>query len=178
MKLCVCVITRSGSIQVSTLMRLMKIPIDVSIEWVDELDQTDKLKQLIPMYDRIVWVGYGMSGDVYSLLNPNLGQAIVPAAKRVDWEMFHTRTKAQSKEPASQRGLIFDTITEKSTNEVVSTQPRLWAINTRPLLKKIKKNPLPPYERFWSWMQHVAGQKIQVLGSMPVSMVFSHELKA
>lgn len=177
MKFCVCVITRSGAIHAHTLINLMKVHPEVAIEWVDELEQTDHLRQFMSKYDRIVWVGYGIAVDPMSLINPQLGHVIAPSPQRVDWDKFITSTKAGSAVDASQRGLVFDTITD-GRNALVSTQARFWAINTKPLLKKMKKKPLPPYERFWSWMQHVAEQKVQVLGSIPVSVVFSHELKA
>jgi len=169
-----CIVTRSGSIQVQTLQSLMKIPKEVDLEWCDESEQTDTLKKLIVKYDRLLWVGYGVNADFTRILNPDIGQVIVPSPKGIDWDRF---VSSKTNEPIHQRGLTWDTIVNKN-GHLVSTRPRLWAINTKPLLKKMKKNPLPPYERFWSWMQHVAGQKIQVLGSMPVSMVFSHELKA
>jgi len=174
MKFGACIVTRSGSIQVHTLRCLLKLPLEVALEWCDESDQTDTLARLLGKYDRLMWVGYGIHAEFIRILNPALGQVVVPSPKGVDWERF---VSSGTKEPVHQRGLTWDTTVDKS-GHIVKTQPRLWAVNTRPLLKKIKKNPLPPYERFWSWMQHVAGQKIQVLGSMPVSMVFSHELKA
>jgi len=174
MKFGACIVTRSGSIQVHTLRCLIHLPHEVSVEWCDESEQTDVLAKLINKYDRLVWVGYGICADIGLLLNPRMGQVVVPAPKGVDWDRF---VHKKSNEPNHQRGLMWDTIVDKN-GKVVKTLPRLWAINTKPLLKKMKKKPLPPYERFWPWMQHVAEQKVQVLGSIPVSVVFSHELKA
>jgi hypothetical protein len=68
---------------------------------------------------------------------------VFPAVKEgIDWGTFEKKTKAGSKEPAGQRGLQFDTTVGKKLAdglyECDVTSARVWAMDTKPVDKKIR----------------------------------------
>jgi len=61
----------------------------------------------------------------------------------IDWDMFKEKIKSDSKEPPSQMGLHFDTRVGKKISkdiyQVSSTDARVWMMNTKNVMKSIRK---------------------------------------
>jgi hypothetical protein len=96
--------------------------------------------------------------------------------------MFTKKTKEGSTEPANQRGLDFDTTVGKklgdSLYEVTDTEARVWAMDAKPIDKKLRggKVPvkLPGDESMFRVLQGL-GIKIGALTSATVICHFVHE---
>jgi len=170
-------VTRSGHVMVQTLVTLLRIYHNISIEFVEEVNRTRDLRKFISKFDRIVWVEYGVVVESLDrLLDPSNPCVIVPTPRSVDWKQFSERSLSATTEPVHQRGLRWDTWVQD--NEIVQTSPHLWALNTKPVRKKLVKSEMPVMEMFWEWIQHTARLKPKVIGDLEVQMVFSHVLSA
>ena len=178
MNIAIVCVTRSGCVSVQTLITLLKCHPKIPVEFVDENQRTDELRKLMKQYDRIVWIEYGVvfKEGMDMLLNPANGNIIVPAPVAVNWKQFEERVDHQC-EPVHQRGLVWDTWVQKN-GTITQTNPHLWAINTRPVTRKLKKIEMPPFERFWNWMIHSAHLKPKIVNDREIQMVFSHVLSA
>jgi hypothetical protein len=62
----------------------------------------------------------------------------------IDWDMFKKKVLGNSTEPIGQMGLNFDTVVgpavEENIHVVTKTNPRCWAIDTKPVIKALKGN--------------------------------------
>lgn len=155
----ICAVTRNKSISATTLHTLMNINmysivkgIHIDVHFVQDMSG---LSKLIKSGERIVWLDYGTNIDqdnirlVFDPLDKDVRVLVCPAVKEgIDWEMFRKKTMADSKEPASQRALTFDTEVGKKIADglydVKKTSARVWIMEPKPIDKKLRgeKNPV------------------------------------
>ena len=134
--------------------------------------------------DRLLWIDYGTSVDLDTLQRmcgdfPDGYKILVAPCvlEGVDWALFKKKTIENSNEPVHQRGLHFDTTivpTEKPIAEFVSskTDCRVFAIDTKPVLKKLRDVDSP-----YKSMEHLKkiGVKIGVLRLCSVTCHYVYE---
>ena len=151
------VVTRNRSIYVKTLHMLLgiqtlcshvKLPIDLNFVRDANKDKMETLKRKLKDADRVLWIEYGVSCDRDSVQNfiknfDGFSSIVFPVVKEgVDWDMFKRKLQEGSEEPSEQKGLTFDTdVTPKKVGDyypVTKTEPSLWAMDTKNVLKKIK----------------------------------------
>ena len=186
-------VTRNKSISATTLHTAMNIHMNCMIKGI-HLDisfvpDKSNLIRLIKTGERIIWLEYGTNLDeasIHKAIGPfekNLQVLVFPAIKEgINWDMFARKTKAGSTEPANQRGLEFDTSVGKklgdSLYEVTSTEARVWAMDSRPVDKKLRgeKTPvkLPSDESMFRVLGGL-GIRIGAVTSATVICHFVHE---
>ena len=189
----VCMVTRNKSISATTLHTAMNIHMNCMIKGI-HLDisfvpDKSNLPRLIKTGERIIWLEYGTNLDeasIHKAIGPfekNLQVLVFPAIKEgINWDMFARKTKAGSTEPVNQRGLEFDTSVGKklgdSLYEVTSTEARVWAMDSRPVDKKLRgeKTPvkLPSDESMFRVLAGL-GIRIGAVTSATVICHFVHE---
>jgi len=189
----VCAVTKNKSISATTLHTMMNIHMQCMIRGIhlDIAFVPDKstLPRLLRTGERIIWMEYGTNLDEGSLIkaitpfDKNLQVLVFPSVKEgINWDMFTKKTKEGSTEPANQRGLDFDTSVGKklgdSLYEVTDTEARVWAMDAKPIDKKLRggKVPvkLPGDESMFRVLQGL-GIKIGALTSATVICHFVHE---
>jgi hypothetical protein len=154
----VCVVTRNKSLAATTLHSLMNINmysmmkgIHVDIHFVSDMSG---LPKLIKTGERIIWFDYGTNIDeetLKKLIDPfekDVKVLVCPSVREgIDWDMFRRKTLAGSKEPVYQRALTFDTDVSKKLDdglyEVVKTSARVWAMDSKPIDKKLRGDKVP-----------------------------------
>ena len=154
----VCVVTRNKSLAATTLHSLMNINMysmmkgtHVDIHFVSDMSG---LPKLIKTGERIIWFDYGTNIDeetLKKLIDPfekDVKVLVCPSVREgIDWDMFRRKTLAGSKEPAYQRALTFDTDVSKKLDdglyEVVKTSARVWAMDSKPIDKKLRGDKVP-----------------------------------
>lgn len=154
----ICVVTRNKSISATTLHTLMNINmygilkgVHIDVHFVQDMSG---LSKLIKSGERIVWLDYGTNIDqdnirlVFDPLDKDVRVLVCPAVKEgIDWEMFRTKTVADSKEPISQRALSFDTEVGKKIADgfydVKKTSARVWIMDSKPIDKKLRGEKTP-----------------------------------
>ena len=151
-------VTKNKSVSATTLHSVMNIHMQCMMRGIhlDIAFVTDKsgLAKLIKTGERIVWFEYGTNLDADSLVkailpfDKNLQVLVFPAVKEgINWDAFKKKTLAGSTEPANQRGLEFDTVVGKKLSdglyEVASTSARVWAMDARPVDKKLRGGKIP-----------------------------------
>jgi hypothetical protein len=170
----VCVVTKNKSISATTLHSLMNINMyammmgkHVDVQFVTDMSG---LPKLIKTGERIVWFDYGTNIDeetLKKLIEPfekDVKVLVCPAVKEgIDWNMFRKKTLEGSSEPASQRALTFDTDVGKKLDdglyEVVKTSARVWAMDSKPVDKKLRgekiqvKLPTASYDEMFETLQ-------------------------
>ena len=110
---------------------------------------------------------------------------VFPSVKEgIDWEKFAKRTNENTKEPACQRGLEFDTEVGKKISpgiyECAKTSARVWLMDTKPVDKKLrggKENlqlPVADEGIMFARLQQI-GVKIAVASEAMVVCHFVHE---
>jgi hypothetical protein len=111
---------------------------------------------------------------------------VFPSVKEgINWSMFEKKTKEGSTEPVGQRALEFDTQVGKKLAdglyECQSTSARVWAMDTKPVDKKLRggkepvKLPLEGSpENMFNTLQRI-GIKIGVMSEAIVVCHFVHE---
>lgn len=154
------IVTRNRSIYVKTLHMLLGIqgmcahvglPVDLTFVKDANRDKMEIMKKKMKSADRLVWVEYGVSCDREHLKNfiqkfEGFDALVMPVVKEgIDWDMFKKKVKAGSTEPSYQKGLTFDTeVSNKVLNKeedfygVTSTDPSLWSMDPKSVLKKLK----------------------------------------
>jgi hypothetical protein len=189
----VCAVTKNKSISATTLHTMMNIHMNCMIKGI-HLDISfvpDKanLPRLIKTGERIVWLEYGTNLDESSIMKAilpfekNLQVLVFPAVKEgINWDMFTKKTKAGSTEPVNQRGLEFDTAVGKklgdSLYEVTSTEARVWAMDGKPVDKKLRGEKVPvklPADESMFRVLQGQGIKIGAVTSATVICHFVHE---
>jgi len=189
----VCAVTRNKSISATTLHTMMNIHMQCMMKGI-HLDISfvpDKagLPRLIKTGERIVWLEYGTNLDEGSIMKAilpfekNLQVLVFPAVKEgINWDMFSKKTKAGSTEPANQRGLEFDTSVGRkladSLYEVTSTEARVWAMDGKPVDKKLRGEKVPvklPADESMFRVLQGQGIKIGAVTSATVICHFVHE---
>ena len=189
----VCAVTKNKSISATTLHTMMNIHMNCMIKGIhlDICFVPDKagLPRLIKTGERIVWLEYGTNldeGSIQKAIMPfekNLHVLVFPAVKEgINWDMFARKTKAGSTEPANQRGLEFDTSVGRkladSLYEVTSTEARVWAMDGKPVDKKLRGEKVPvklPMDESMFRVLQGQGIKIGAVTSATVICHFVHE---
>lgn len=191
----VCVVIRAKSIAATTLHAMMNINMyamhkgyHVDIHFVKDMSG---LPKLIKTGERIVWFDYGTSIDEESIkkvcepFEKDVKMIVCPAVKEgVDWDMFRKKTLAGTSEPASQRGLTFDTSVGKKIAdglyEVTKSEARVWAMDSKPIDKKIRGNKVQlklatdTYESLFTQLISL-GIKVAALSKARVVCQYTHE---
>jgi hypothetical protein len=189
----VCMVTKNKAISATTLHSVMNIHMNCMVRGIhlDISFVSDKsnLPKLIKTGERIIWFEYGTNLDEGSIpktilpFEKGIQVLVFPSVKEgVNWEMFSRKTREGSLEAANQRGLEFDTsVGQKlgeSLYEVRETEARVWAMDSRPVDKKIRggKVPvkLPPDESMFRVLAN-QGIKIGAVTSATVICHFVHE---
>jgi hypothetical protein len=186
-------VTRNKSISATTLHSAMNIHmqcmvrgIHLDISFVPDKSQ---LPKLIKSGERIIWFEYGTNLDEASIIKSispfekNLQVLVFPSVKEgINWDMFARKTKANSTEPANQRGLEFDTAVGRkladSLYEVTSTEARVWAMDAKPVDKKLRGDKIPvklPADESMFRVLQGLGVKIGAVTSATVICHFVHE---
>lgn len=154
----VCVVTRNKSLAATTLHSLMNINmysmmkgLHVDVHFVTDMSS---LPKLIKSGERIIWFDYGTNIDeetLKKLVDPfekDVKVLVCPSVREgIDWDMFRRKTVQGSNEPVYQRALTFDTdVSKKLDNglyEVVKTSARVWAMDSKPIDKKLRGDKVP-----------------------------------
>lgn len=186
MQLTLCLVTRNKALYTTTLHSAMALNmicmikgISLNIQFVT--DQVVPSTKILKGCDRLLWLDYGVSvnQDTLEKLISFDGNIVVPCVTgEVDWEKFRKKTIENSEEPIHQRGLNFDIemvpiSKRKDVSEYVSGSCRVFAIDSKQVLKKIRESP---HEDFKSFDQlKKLGLKIYVLRSAPVTCHYVYE---
>jgi len=151
-------VTRNKSISATTLhtamnthMLCMQRGLHIEIHF---LEDKSTLPKIIKTGERIFWMDYGTNLNTEELARvvmpfENGVQVLVfPSVKEgIDWAMFAKKTVEGSTEPASQRGLAFDTEVGKKwadgIYECTKTSARVWAMDAKPVDKKLRGGKTP-----------------------------------
>ena len=189
----ICAVTRNKSISATTLHTMMNIHMlcmmkgfHLDIAFVND---RSGLPKLLKTGERIIWMEYGTNLDEASLrraLDPfekGVQVLVFPAVREgINWQAFAKRTKEGSTEPANQRGLEFDTVVGKklgeSLYEVTSTEARVWAMDAKPVDKKIRGDKVPvklPLDETMFCTLQKLGIKVGALTSATVICHFVYE---
>jgi hypothetical protein len=154
------IVTRSSSIAVKTLHTLLNLTRICSqkqhshelIYVNDDLFERQSVFFKKAKYcDRLIWINYSVNVDNDSLdkltdkFVTGYQCLVLPCVTPgVDWDMFKSKIRKDSKEPIYQMGLNFDTAVGKSIGEnlhvVTYTDPKCWAVDAKPVLKALKGN--------------------------------------
>lgn len=191
----VCVLTRNKALSATTLHSLMNIHgyammknQHVEIHFVNDLTG---LPKLIKTGERIIWFDYGTNIEEETLkrlcdpFEKDVKVLVCPSVKEgIDWDMFRCKTLAKSTEPVSQRALTFDTdVTKKLADglyEVSKTSARVWAMDSKPIDKKIRgdkvqvKLPTDSYEAMFDTLLRI-GIKVGAATKAKVVCHYVHE---
>ena len=152
------VVTRSVSISVKTLHTLLSLnrltsmkrqTLEIVYVNDDAFEKKAAFLKKAGSCDRLVWLNFSVHVDEVSLdkmldkfVNGYHCLVLPGVTPGIDWDMFKKKVLSDSKEPVNQMGLNFDTEVGKSIGEnlyiVTSTDPKAWAIDTKPVLKAIK----------------------------------------
>lgn len=188
-----CIVTKNRTLNVTTLHTAMNIHvfcmtnhINLQINFIP--DRSAFPKQLkSSSSDRIILVDYGVSTDM-DTIEKLVGEfpdgyrtLVVPCVtENVDWDAFKQKTLASSSEPASQRGLTFDTIASSSSSkkQIVdfvssSSDGKLLAMDVKAVLRKLRDADNVPYKSLDQIKK--LGVKIGVLRSSNVTYNFPYE---
>jgi len=192
----VCMVTRNKSISATTLHTAMNIHmlcmmrgIHLEIHFVDD---RSTLPKLIKTGERLFWMDYGtnLNNEILSKVvepfDKGVQVLVFPSVKEgINWDQFAKKTKEGSTEPAGQRGLAFDTTVGKKLAdglyEVDKTSARVWAMDTKPVDKKLRggKEPIKlplegPPEIMFEKLKSI-GIKVGVASEAIVVCHFVHE---
>jgi hypothetical protein len=151
-------VTRNRAISATTLHTMMNVHMlcmmrgcHLEIHFVDD---ASSLPKLIKSGERVFWMDYGTNLNMEVLpkvLDPmekGLSALVFPSVKEgINWDSFIKKTKSGSAEPASQRGLEFDTTVGKKISpglyECEKTSARVWVMDTKPIDKKLRGGKVP-----------------------------------
>tara|TARA_R110002074_G_scaffold305340_2_gene476562 strand:+ start:2880 stop:3527 length:648 start_codon:yes stop_codon:yes gene_type:complete len=154
------VVTRNKSLYVKTLHSMLalqnmcaqlSIPIDISFVNDANKSKMELIKKKLKTGDRLGWFEYGTNCSKVELQNmiwkyDKYDGIVFPVVNEgINWDQFCTSVKAESKEPIRQMALDFDTSvttkvvdSEKDLWQVDTTDPHIWSIDCKHVLKKIK----------------------------------------
>ena len=153
-------VTRNKSLYVKTLHGILalqnmcaqlQIPIDISFVNDNNKSKMELIKKKLKSADRLGWFEYGSSCNKEELQNmiwkyEKYDGIVFPSVEEnIKWDQFKTKVKAGSKEPLRQMAMNFDTTvtkkivnTEKELWQVDTTDPHIWSIDCKHILKKLK----------------------------------------
>lgn len=189
----ICAVTRNRSISATTLHTMMNIHMVCMMRGhhldISFVNDRSGLPKLIKSGERIIWLEYGTNLDdksIFKAIEPfekGLQMLVFPAVKEgINWDRFARRTKEGTTEAACQRGLDFDTEVGKklgdSLYEVKGTTARVWAMDSKPVDKKLRGDKIPVKlpldETMFCTLQNL-GIKIGAVTSATVICHFVHE---
>jgi len=165
--LTVVVVTRSKSIHCTTLTSLLHLGIYANKIGEQFVVHYIPDKNLVSKYmkhtDRLIFMDYAVSIDFDCIplmckeFPKGVQMVVFPAVNEgIDWDAFKKKTLDGTIEPASQRGLTFDTTLGKKLGnflyEVESTSARVWAMDP----KKVKTKMSPEF------FQHLKAEGIKI----------------
>jgi hypothetical protein len=186
---------RNRSIAVTTLHSLLNLNglcmmhgKHINVNFVDDKSSIPKL---IKAGDRLVFFDYATNLDsdsLNSLIQPfdkGVQMMVYPAVREhIDWDMFRKKTLAGSTEGENQRGLHFDTDVGRKlygdVHEVTRTTARVWAMDAKPVDKKLRGDKIPVKlptasdEEMFGTLQKL-GIKIGALTSATVICHYTYE---
>ena len=183
-----CIVTRNKALNVSALhsamnlnMYCMSKGIHLEINFVSDKSCMHKHMKSC---DRLIWIDYGTAVDMDTLTKfvedfPDGYKVLVAPCvlEGVDWTEFKKKTIENSPEPIHQRGLKFDTVITPTTKQIAefvssSTDGRVLAIDTKPVLKKLRDA-----DSQYKSLEHLKknGVKIGVLRSCSVNCNYVYE---
>lgn len=188
-------VTRNKSISATSLHTMMNLHALCMMRGthleIHFVDSKATLPKLIKTGERIFWMDYGTNLNqeiLHKVLDPfekGVQVLVFPSVvEGINWEQFEKKTKAGSTESAAQRGLTFDTEVGKKLTpglyECVKTSARVWAMDAKPVDKKIRggkdpiKLPLENNEEMFSTLSRI-GVKIGVASEALVVCHYVHE---
>jgi len=189
----ICAVTRNKSISATTLHTMMNIHMVCMMKGnhldISFVNDRAGLPKLIKAGERIIWMEYGTNLDdksIHKALEPfdkGMQVLVFPAVKEgINWDRFARRTKEGATEAACQRGLEFDTEVGKkladSLYEVKSTTARVWAMDAKPVDKKLRGDKMPvklPLDETMFCTLQGLGIKVGAVTSATVICHFVHE---
>ena len=197
MKIVTILVTRSKSCHVKTLHAVLRLNIrciqkkvDNSIVFVndDPFEKAEVVQRHMKTCDRLIFIDFGIGIDDESLdqffeKHENVGCIVFPGVKEgVDWQLFREKVKNGSNEPVSQMGLNFDTVVGKAVSKniykVESTEAKVWVMNTKNVLKDIKKDKKTGTWKIGPNMIEgllQQGIKIYAFTAAKLTMTYTHE---
>ena len=189
----ICAVTRNKSISATTLHTMMNIHMVCMMKGkhldISFVNDRAGLPKLIKSGERIIWLEYGTNLDdksIHKAIDPfdkGMQVLVFPAVKEgINWDRFARRTKEGTTEGACQRGLEFDTEVGKklaeSLYEVKSTTARVWAMDAKPVDKKLRGDKIPvklPLDETMFCTLQGLGIKVGAITSATVICHFVHE---
>ena len=189
----ICAVTRNKSISATTLHTMMNIHMVCMMKGkhldISFVNDRAGLPKLIKTGERIIWLEYGTNLDdksIHKAIDPfdkGMQVLVFPAVKEgINWDRFAKKTKEGTTEGACQRGLEFDTEVGKkladSLYEVKSTTARVWAMDAKPVDKKLRGDKIPvklPLDESMFCTLQGLGIKVGAITSATVICHFVHE---
>lgn len=186
-------VTRNKSISATTLHTAMNLHMIAMMKGkhldISFVNDRAGLPKLIKSGERIIWLEYGTNLDdksIHKAVDPfdkGMQVLVFPAVKEgINWDRFAKKTKEGTTEGACQRGLEFDTEVGKklaeSLYEVKSTTARVWAMDTKPVDKKLRGDKIPvklPLDETMFCTLQGLGIKVGAITSATVICHFVHE---
>jgi len=186
---------RNRSIAVTTLHSLLNLNGLCMMQGkhinVNFIDDRSAIPKLIKSGDRLVFFDYATNLDSESLntliqpFDKGVQMMVYPAVREnIDWDMFRKKTLAGSTEGENQRGLHFDTEVGRKlygdVYEVTKTTARVWAMDSKPVDKKLRGDKIPVKlptvsdEEMFGTLQKI-GIKIGALTSATVICHYTYE---
>lgn len=196
MNLVTIITTRSKSCSVKTLhavlrlnMRCLQKNINNEIVYVidDPYAKAEAVQKYMKTKDRVLFFDFGIGvddGTLDQVFEPheNVGCLVFPGVKEgIDWDMFKKKIRSESTEPASQMGLTFDTEIGKKVSEniynVVTTEPRVWILNTKNVLKSIKDKKTGNWKIYPKMFEKFKEQGVRIYAftASKLTLTYTHE---
>jgi len=196
MNLVTIITTRSKSCSVKTLhailrlnMRCLQKNINNEIVYVidDPYAKAEVVQKYMKTKDRVLFFDFGIGvddGTLDQVFEPheNVGCLVFPGVKEgIDWDMFKKKIRSESTEPASQMGLAFDTEVGKKVSEniynVVTTEPRVWILNTKNVLKSIKDKKTGNWKIYPKMFEKFKEQGVRIYAftASKLTLTYTHE---
>lgn len=196
MKFGTIIVTRSKSCHVKTLHTILRLNIkclqnkyEHEITYVndDPYEKAEMIQRCMKMYERILFVDFGVGIDDNSLEHcfkqyEGVGCLVFPGVREgIDWELFKEKVKSGSTEPTSQMGLNFDTSIGKNISEniyqVTSTDAKAWIIYTKNVIKNIKDKKTGTWKIFPKMFEKFKEHRVRIYAftAAKLTMTYTHE---
>ena len=170
-------------------MRCLQKNINNEIVYVidDPYAKAEVVQKYMKTKDRILFFDFGIGVDDDTLdqvfeSHENVGCLVFPGVKEgIDWDMFKTKIRSGSTEPASQMGLAFDTEVGKKVSEniynVITTEPRVWILNTKNVLKSIKDKKTGNWKIYPKMFEKFKEQGVRIYAftASKLTLTYTHE---
>jgi hypothetical protein len=153
----------------------------------DPYAKAEVIQKYMKSHDRILFIDFGIGIDDESLdqifePHENVGCLVFPGVTEgIDWEMFKTKIKSDSKEPISQMGLHFDTEVGKKISKdiyhVLNTEAKVWMMNTKNVLKFIKDKKTGNFKIHPKMFENFSdrGVRIYAFTASKLTATYTHE---